>query len=147
MALKYQKEVDAFKARLKELLETRPLTSDLSLEQVMSVIRWQEIMIEEDALDGFLQAIGLIDFESIQSDKSYDTWGTDDYDSSIELKGCTEGVEVDRDQWLAIHALGFQRMWICYRDGSEKYYFWDMDKYDVWQADGTAKFSKLAKKS
>ena len=46
----------------------------------------------------------------------------DDYDQSFELKGTPPGLQFTPDQCEKLAALGFQRCWICYTDGTEKYY-------------------------
>jgi len=48
------------------------------------------------------------------------TW--DPYDESMELKGCGPAIVFTDEQWARVAGLGFQRTWICYRDGSERYY-------------------------
>lgn len=52
----------------------------------------------------------------------WDDLTTDPYDSSIEFKGAADGFVLTVEQWVAIKALGFERCWICYENGSELYY-------------------------
>lgn len=53
------------------------------------------------------------DFEDITLDR---------YDSSIEFKRCGPSFSLDDGRWEILRTRGFQRCWVCYRDGSEKYY-------------------------
>jgi hypothetical protein len=46
----------------------------------------------------------------------------DEYDNSFEFKGVKIGWEPDEDMIKRWWALGFSRCWICYKDGTEKYY-------------------------
>ncbi len=47
----------------------------------------------------------------------------DSYDCSFELKGCTDlGFQFTPEQWDKFEAAGFNRAWICYADGSERFY-------------------------
>jgi hypothetical protein len=45
----------------------------------------------------------------------------DDYDASFELRGTRDDFEPTADQLTAVWALGFDRGWICYKDGTERY--------------------------
>ena len=46
----------------------------------------------------------------------------DDYDLSIELQEAVPGFDLTPEQLAEIWKLGFVQMWICYKDGTEKYY-------------------------
>jgi hypothetical protein len=45
----------------------------------------------------------------------------DDYDGSFELKGVTPGWTPTPETLAAWWAAGFDRCWICYSDGTERY--------------------------
>lgn len=49
------------------------------------------------------------------------TW--DWYDRSVELKNVRNDLELTPEMRQQIAALGFERMWICYQDGTERHYW------------------------
>lgn len=70
-------------------------------------------------LDGALFAsIGVAD----GSDAPFDDITYDDYDSSFEFKNVAVGWAPTTEMLSAWWALGFGRCWLCYVDGTEKYY-------------------------
>lgn len=46
----------------------------------------------------------------------------DPYDSSFGFKGCTVDWEPTPEQLQACLDLGFERAWVCWLDGTERYY-------------------------
>jgi hypothetical protein len=46
----------------------------------------------------------------------------DSYDSSFEFKDVRPDWTISDEQWGRCNALGFARCWVCYTDGSERYY-------------------------
>lgn len=57
----------------------------------------------------------------------------DYYDSSFELKGCKEGLELTDEQRLKCGAVGFWQCWLCFKDGSEKFYSFRKKEDGSWQ--------------
>lgn len=46
----------------------------------------------------------------------------DYYNSSLEFKGASAGFLLTPEQLKTLWDSGFQRTWVCYKDGSERYY-------------------------
>ena len=53
----------------------------------------------------------------------FDDITTDWYDNSLELKGVIDGTEIKPEVIQAIYEMGFDRFWVNFIDGSEKYFF------------------------
>lgn len=47
----------------------------------------------------------------------------DDYDGSVEFKQASPGFLLTPENLLTLWASGFSRTWVCYTDGSERYYY------------------------
>lgn len=82
--------------------------------------------IENELDEALMLAFGAT--ETHPGDTDPDTWPCghmvyDDYDGSFELWGVKDDAWVPTSEQLAAaFALGFARCWICYEDGTERYY-------------------------
>lgn len=61
-------------------------------------------------------------FDAYGGDWPFDDFSWDDYDASFELKHCRLGWVPTDEQIQKCLKLGFSRCWLCYTDGTEKYY-------------------------
>jgi hypothetical protein len=82
------------------------------------------LVLEDKLFDAILEAVNIpndwwqqpeyvLEFEDI----TYDY-----YDTSFELKETELNWELPPESRPKLHELGFSRCWVCYKDGSEKYY-------------------------
>lgn len=74
-----------------------------------------KLKVAEMHFEEFLEEIGI-------DDQMYEYTSYDDYDYSFELKGCEKGLELTKVQKLKCKLAGFHQAWLCYKDGTEKYY-------------------------
>lgn len=79
----------------------------------------EEWVVTEDEMDDeIIEIFGLERQKNIYSNITYDH-----YDTSFEIKGVRPGLNVKEFQIKKAWDLGFHRFWICYTDGTEKYYY------------------------
>lgn len=74
--------------------------------------------IEEQVID----AIGKIFGFDWAGDPPCDDATFDSYDASFELKVCRDELRATPEQCHELWGLGFDRFWLCHKDGSETHY-------------------------
>ena len=79
--------------------------------------KYSEYMIEEDKLRQEILRISGDMLASCCEDIIFD-----EYDYSFEIKGAVPSFIPTEDQVKKYFDLGFGRFWVCYSDGTEKYY-------------------------
>ena len=45
------------------------------------------------------------------------------YDNSMELKSVQAGIEIPESLAKTVYEFGFSRFWVCFSDGTEKYFY------------------------
>ena len=53
----------------------------------------------------------------------FDDITTDSYDNSLELKGVRDNTEIKQELIDTVFEMGFDRFWVNFIDGSEKYFY------------------------
>lgn len=85
---------------------------------------------QEDVWEALFNAVGL-DYPGELTEELPPTWKIpwpleditfDPYDASFEFKGCRNDWEPTAGQMQACLDLGFNRCWLCWQDGTERYY-------------------------
>jgi hypothetical protein len=83
-------------------------------------------LARELAGDAILDALGF-DPHAPDTWPKFDDFTFDHYDESFEIRGVVDAAfTISPESWTKCRALGFDRAWLCYTDGSERH-FWGSD--------------------